>query len=368
MKKTLNKYEAIAFILIITITQIILNMPEYLINLTGTGTIVNILYVSFISLIFCFITYKLIVNFPNFDILDIAQFLGGIFLKFIVGILFIAFFMFSSVIAITNFSYLIKSIYFKNYSTIFMVALFLVPILIANIRGITSIKRCICFFTPILIISIFLLCAGTSSTFDIQSFFPVFGYDYSTTFVSGLQNIFIFNFIWIYFFIMPSLRKKNDLKPIIKISFLVNIILILFAVIAIFSLFPTTIYEKLANSSHLNTIYLITRRIQINNFFKQSDILFMAIWILSIFCYTSFLIYGVIKILNKLFTFEDKKQNIFSIISILFGFCLLTDKFYIIKFLENPIFKYFSIILIFVICFIILLLGNLKRRKKKNEI
>lgn len=367
MKKSLTKFEAIAFVLIITISQIILNVPEYLINLTGTGTIINVLYVSLISLILCFIIYKLQKNFPNFDILDIAQFLGGNILKFIIGIFFIVFFIFSSVIAITNFSYLIKSVYFKNYSTIFMVALFLAPILIANLRGITSIKRCICFFLPILIISIFLLCAGTFSTFNIQSFFPLFGYDYSTTFVYGLQNIFIFNFIWVYLFIMPSLKRKNDFKPIILISFLSNIILILFAVIAIFSLFPTSTYESLASSSHLNTIYLITRRIQINNFFRQTDILFMSIWILSIFCYTSFLTYASTKVLDKLFTFENKKQTIYPIISILFGICLLTDKFYIIKLLENAVFKYFSIILIFAICLIILVLGNLKRRRNRNE-
>ena len=132
----LSKFEAISLVIIITVTQIILNMPEYLINLTGTGTIINIFYIAIIGLIFCFIIYNLLKKFPNFDIIDIAQFLGGNFLKFILSAIFIIFFMLSAIIAISSFTYLIKSIYFSNYSTLFIIIFFIAVTIFANLRRI----------------------------------------------------------------------------------------------------------------------------------------------------------------------------------------------------------------------------------------
>ena len=136
MKNSLSKFEAISIIVIITITQIILNVPEYLISLTGTGTLMNIIYIAVIGLIFCLIIHNLLKNFPNFDIIDIAQFLGGNFLKFILSVIFIVFFMFSAIIAISSFTYLLKSIYFSNFTNLFMIIFFIAVIIFANLRRI----------------------------------------------------------------------------------------------------------------------------------------------------------------------------------------------------------------------------------------
>ena len=48
MKNKLNIFEAISIIIIITVAQIILDFPEYLVDLTGSGTIVNILFLAII--------------------------------------------------------------------------------------------------------------------------------------------------------------------------------------------------------------------------------------------------------------------------------------------------------------------------------
>ena len=138
MKGKLSKFEGISLVLIITVTQIILNMPEYLVDLTGTGTIINILYIFLIGIIICLIIYKILKNFPSMDIIDIAESLGGNILKFILSIIFIIFFLLSTIIAISNFTYIIKSLYFSNYSTLFLVLFFIAVILFSNLRRIYS--------------------------------------------------------------------------------------------------------------------------------------------------------------------------------------------------------------------------------------
>lgn len=138
MKDKLSKFEAIAIIIILTTTAIILNMPEFLVDLTGTGTIVNIIFISIIGLILCLIIYKLLKNFPSMDIIDISETLGGKILKFIVSAIFIIFFILSIVIAISNFTYLIRSLYFSNYSTLFLTIFFIAVIILSNLRRIWS--------------------------------------------------------------------------------------------------------------------------------------------------------------------------------------------------------------------------------------
>lgn len=141
MKNKLSKLEAISLILVITLTGIILNTPEYLIDLTGTGTIINIVYISIIGLIFCFLIYKLLKNFPSMDILDISKFIGGNFFKFIVDSIFIIFFLISIIVAISNFTYLIKSLYFSNYSNLFIILFFIAILILSNFRRNWSNKK-----------------------------------------------------------------------------------------------------------------------------------------------------------------------------------------------------------------------------------
>lgn len=369
MKSQLNKFEAISICGIIMVSQIILCFPEYIIDLTGSGSIVNILFLSLITIIFCFIISKILKNFANNDIIDISEFVGGKFLKFIFSIIMITFLLLSAILAISNFSYVLKNIYFSTSAALLILAFFIVPIIVANFKGIYSLKKIICLFFPLLAISILLLFFRTTSDFNLNNFFPILGYNASTTFKLGLQNIFSLNFILLYLFIMPNLKKKNDFNKILWISFFLNIILLLVSLSAILLYFPSGLNRSLNDFNSLNNIYLITRRIQISTFIQQTDALFVFLWSFSILCYISFLVYGITYILNKLFNFQNKSFTTFPIISIILGFCLIINKINIIKFLESYVFKYFSIVLIFGICFILLLIAYLKYkyRLKKSQ-
>lgn len=363
MRNKLNTFEAISIISLIMITQIILSFPVHLINLTGTGVIINIAVISIIGFIFCFIISKMLKNFANFDIIDISEFVGGNFFKFIISIIFILFLLISTIIVISDFLYLIRSIYFYDSNLLFLFSFFIIIPLIANLKGFYSIKKIICVFFPILALSLILLLMGSTENVDINNFLPIFGYNTQTTFGIGLQNIFILNFILLYFFILPNLKKKNDFSKIVFSSFWINIIFLLISLLAVLLYFPTAVTKSLNHLGYLNCIYLITRKVQLTNFIRQTDAIFIFIWSFAIFAYSSFCIYGINYILDKLFHFEDKTRVSFSVTSIIFGCCLIANKINVIKFLEAYIFKYFSIILVFGICFILLIFANIKNKK-----
>jgi len=368
MKNNLNMIEAISLITLIMITQIILNFPEYLIDITGSGTIINLIFISIISILFCLIITKIFKSFSNADIIDISEFIGGKFLKFIVSIIFILFILLSVIITISNFLYLLRSVYFPSLNILFILAFFIIPTILANQKGFYVIKKISLIFIPILIISIFAILITTIDNFNINDFFPIFGYNIKTTFGNGLQNIFIFNFILLYLFIMPFLDKKNNYKKIVVTSFFINILLLLISIVSIITYFPNLITNSVNKLNHLNSAFSLTRTVNISTLIAQSDALFILIWSFAILCYISFSTYAITYILNKLFNYESKEQTIYPIISIIIGFCVLTSKISITTFLEKYIFKYSSILLTFGISFIILLLGYFKKTKRKDKI
>ena len=368
MKNNLNMIEAISLITLIMITQIILNFPEYLIDITGSGTTINLIFISIISILFCLIITKIFKSFSNADIIDISEFIGGKFLKFIVSIIFILFILLSVIITISNFLYLLRSVYFPSLNILFILAFFIIPTILANQKGFYVIKKISLIFIPILIISIFAILITTIDNFNINDFFPIFGYNIKTTFGNGLQNIFIFNFILLYLFIMPFLDKKNNYKKIVVTSFFINILLLLISIVSIITYFPNLITNSVNKLNHLNSAFSLTRTVNISTLIAQSDALFILIWSFAILCYISFSTYAITYILNKLFNYESKEQTIYPIISIIIGFCVLTSKISITTFLEKYIFKYSSILLTFGISFIILLLGYFKKTKRKDKI
>ena len=63
--KKIGNFQAIALILIIIVNHLLLETPKNLIAQTGTGTILNMIYVFFLSIIFVFILVKLFNNFKG---------------------------------------------------------------------------------------------------------------------------------------------------------------------------------------------------------------------------------------------------------------------------------------------------------------
>lgn len=362
MKNKLTTREAISIICIISLCQLILNTPKIIINTCNTGSIINILYISLIALFVCIIISKLIKNFPSDDIIDISEKVGGNILKFIISIIFIIFFLLLILIALADFSYLLKCIYFQNAPLTFILLFFIIAALFANLTGFNSIQKTSTILLPIIIYSFLIIFLKSIPDMNLDDFTPILGYSYKSTFQTGLLNLFFFDFLILYLFIMPLLKRKNDIKKIIFTSFGINIISLIISILSLIAVFTAHI-----NSSNINSLYFLTRSIKLSTFIEQVDAIYIFIWILSLFAYISILLFLITHILNKLFHFKDYKQTSYSILSILIGLSLIFTDLSEINFLEETLFKYFSIIITFGISLLILILGNLKQKRHFNK-
>ena len=130
----LGSLEAIAFIIIVMLNNIVLNLPKGILSQCGSSSIINIIYISIIGFIFLSIVLKLFNKFKGYDILDISEFLAGKWFKVIVGILFIIYFIFVSLTIIRNFSEMLRLTYFDKAPVSFIIICFIAVAVFTN-RG-----------------------------------------------------------------------------------------------------------------------------------------------------------------------------------------------------------------------------------------
>lgn len=355
--------EAIFLIIIVTVAHIILNIPQYILNETSTSSILNIVYVSIIALAICYVIYKLFNYFPGQDIVDVGKYLGGNWLKIIIGILYTAYLFFISSILLRNFSESLKIIYFPNTAVVIVILVFLLGTTIVNKIGLTSIIRCNLIISPLVLIAMLILFLSTSGEFVWQRALPILGHGFYETFIKGLSNIYAFGGISVLYLISPLLYKQSDLKKIGLFSIGASSIYLILGIASLLFMFPF-----ITNTQTLLSIYISTREVNFGEFIQRTDAVFILIWILAIFSYLSIVISFILAFIKKVIPIKFSKPMIYSVSALIFSFSLLPENSAQIIFTEDTIYKYVVISLVFVISPLILLLGTLKKRKNDDNI
>lgn len=257
--------EAICLIITVVVNQIIFNVPNIILLNTGSSSWINVIIISIIALTFTFIICKIFKKFPNQDIVDISYYLGGNFLKAIIGIAYILFFFILSVFFICYFANAIKLIYFNNTPLVILLILFIIPPFVINKYGFKSISSISLIFVPFILISIIILFFGSAEKFTIQHIFPILGFGVKETFFYGLTNIFAFSALGYIFFLNPFLKKSDDFKKVSLISIGISSVYLFLAIICLLLSF-----SFVALHDQMFSLYLLTRLLNFRFIFTKN--------------------------------------------------------------------------------------------------
>lgn len=358
----MTSIEAICLVLIVTINRIILNLPQTILNSCGSSSILNVIYVSAIVIIFTFIIIKLYKNFSSSDIVDISEFIGGKFLKVIIGFLISIYLILISSISIRNFCEVLHITYYFNASIKYLLLFFVFICIVANFLGEQSIIRTNVIVTFIMILSLFITFLSVTPNFVIERIFPVLGYGSYQTFFSGLSNIFSFNGLICIYCIMPMLANKNDFKKITIVSIiLISILLFLATACLLLSLAYSSDIEN------ISPIYTLISNNEFGNFIQHPESLFVFTWILSVISYLDIVVMLVIRLLKKVSGLPNEKLFIIPICIIIYIIALIPKNILETHNIENFLYKFLLFPITFVILPTILIIANIKY-KKQNKI
>lgn len=353
--RKIGTIEAIALVLTVAINHIILNLPQDIINTTSSASILNVIFVSMIALGIVFLIAKLFEKFPGMDIFDIGKYLGGKWLQFLLQITFFAYFIFTISILLRSFSEGLKIIFFPRTPVPIIMFLFLMAMIILNKLGRTSIIRANLFFMPLVLFSILFIFIANVENFTVQRALPLLGNGVSSTFFSGLSNLFAFGGISYLYLIPPHLKDQKNYTKIVLISIGISAFFLVISVATLLFTFPFV-----TTSEEIFPLYLATRFIEFGRFFQRLDAIFVLIWILSMIGYLSIAFSFASDIFQKMAKLQSPKW-IFSLLALLvFGIALLPQNMEQVSFLEENVYSSIMLILVFEVCLSILVLSNIK--------
>ena len=284
---------------------------------------------------------------------------AGKWLKFIVGIAYIGLFIMIAGTLFRYFSEFLKIIYFKETPIILIMLVFLVGTVIANRIGFKAISHAALAIVPIVLISMLVIFFSTAESFNVNQLFPIFGYGINESFLSGISNVFAFGGIAFLYFLMPFLKSTKNFKKISVIAIIISSIYLLLSVVSLLLVFSFISDTDLALS-----IYSLTRKIEYGRFFQRTDALFILLWILLIFTYLSTILAFCLNIFKKISNISNSKSMTYCFALLLFAVGLVCKNTAITQYIKKDVYKYYEIILVFVVSMLILILGNIKYRKK----
>ncbi len=352
----LNTIEATFLVVIVTLTHIILNLPNTILKQSGSASIINVVYVSILTLIFFLILNKLFNPFSGKDIVDVSEYVGGKPLKIITNIIYSVYLIFVAGVLILNFSELLRLIYFQNAWTPLLVLIFITAAVIVNKIGFKNIVKANTLIVFVVLITVVVIFAASLDKVEFQRVFPILGYGVNETFIIGALNVFSFGGLIFLYLIRPNLKEQKKYKKVGIISIILSALYLLLSVSSLLFLFPF-----LTTGTETLSVYMSTRAIEFGKFFERTDALFILVWIFTFLSYLSVIISYLTKINKKTFDVKNSSPIIYIIALLILAVTLIPKDNAQIMFLETVVYKYAALIIVFLYSFAILLIGYLKK-------
>lgn len=356
----LGKIEAIALVITIALNQVIFNYPNMLLVHSGTGSWLNTIYTTIIALIIVIFLSKLFKAFPNKDIIDISAYCGGKFLKILMSIICLIFFIFIASLFTRYFVNSIKLIYFQKMPLTLLLILFILPPVVANRMGLKSIAGVDLISLPVTLISTSVLFFANLREFSFNNLFPILGYGSKNIFLNELTNIFCFTGLIYLLFLPPLLKEHKTFKTTSILYITFSGIYLLLSLMALLMSLPS-----IAITDEMLSIYLLARIIRFGKFFQRIDAVFIFLWIFAVFSFISFTFFIILHILKKATNAKDSRELVYSMSSIVFSSALIVTDISEAKYLARVPLKYgFISLLLISIC--LLILANIKNKRSKK--
>ena len=356
----IGKVEAIALFITICVNQIIFDIPNELFMSTGTGAWLNTIYISIIALAIAVIIYKLFKKFPNKDIVDISEYVGGKILKIITSIIFLMCFISISAFCVRYFTNSIRIIYYTSTPIAFLLILFLIPAVLSNKFGFKAISGVNLILVPILLISTVVLFFANVREFNFSNLFPLLGYGADSVFLSGASNIFCFAGLLYLLFLPPYLKEHAHFKTI-SISYV--IFAGIYPLFTILSLLMSL--AAISLTDELFSIYLLSRLIEFGTFFQRIDAVFIFLWFLAVFAFISFTFFITLHIFKKVTKIKHSQEMIYSLASIVFACSLIFKNIANADYFARDIYKISSLAII-AFSIVLLIIANMKHKRDKK--
>lgn len=356
MREKIGNKEAIIFIITLILNGIILNTNKLIIETCNSASIINAIYISILAIIFVYIICLLFKKFPSSNLLDISKFLGGKPLQFMVGLIYICYLGFITVVLLRKMCDCLQIVFFNMTDIVFIVMLFIIAsaIIVRLDKG--GIFKATLVVFPVIAGIIALVFIGNTKNFNIDNIYPLLGNGTSSIFISGSTNLIAFAGISYLYFLPGYLANPEKFKKIALSSVIISGIFLIIITASILLL-----YNKTLTSSELFPFYMAVRYIEFGTFIQRMDSTFLLISCIAFICYMAINTTVCTNIFKKITNLSDNKPIIYPYLFYIFALTVCIRNNPRLDFLESTVFKYLFFLIPVALTLIILILANFKK-------
>lgn len=243
MEKINNK-EAISLIVNSNLGITVLISSQIIASTCLSSSLINTGYISFITLLLTITICKLYKQFIGVSFLTIAEYFGGKFFKFFVGLIFLFYFIFTAAIVLCKAVNCLQIVYYPMTNVSYTVLLFVMTTCIAcNLKN-NGFLRTTFLMVPPIILAIFFIFAGNLKNFNYENIYPLLGNGIKTTFVIGITNLYAFGGLSYMLFLPQNLKRPDKFMFISVISTIISSICLTLAVATTIFMFNKNITSR----------------------------------------------------------------------------------------------------------------------------
>lgn len=356
-----NVIESSFLIIIVTITHLILNLPHALIQSQGSAVLINVIYVSILALLLFFLIRKLLNPFDGNNILYVAEYVGGSYFKSALSYIYIFHFVLTSGILLRSFVETLIIVYYPNASLISIIMLFILVALIVNQMGAINVVRANSIIMVPVLSAIVITAVSLLGKIEFNRLFPLIGYGFKNTFISGISNIYAYSGLVYIYLIKSKLKNNKDFTKVGLISILISSMYLILTVAALLMIFPF-----LTSGGQSYTVYLSTRIIEYGKFMQRTDAIYMFVWIFTFISYLSVIILCINQIGNESFKSSHSFFYKLLIIILIAIVAIIPHNTTQVRFMETVFYKYLTIGIVFILSLFVLIFGYIKKKRKES--
>ncbi|HVJ48428.1 endospore germination permease [Desulfitobacterium sp.] len=280
-------------------------LPVILASPANQDVWIDCLMAAPIHLIVALPVYLLFKKFPNQTLYEYSQAITGKIGQWVVGILYIWFFIHMAALNLSNFSEFFTTIIMPETPSLFFVITLTLVSAYAAHKGIEVLGRLSEFIAPIIMIALIGVVLLLVKDMDLKELTPILEKGIYPSILTGLspvaQTVEIIGLAIIFPFI-------NDRQKIKKVYIFTPLLLGLFLFILTISVIAL-LGDDLAKSLTY-PFYSIVRLVHVGNFLERIEAIHVAVWILGMFIKTAFYYYLIVLGLAQLFHLKDYKPLI----------------------------------------------------------
>jgi spore germination protein (amino acid permease) len=356
--------EGLSILIIGISTQLFLNFPRIMAESAGTAGWIVTIYVTLVSLALLFVISKLYKGFEGKDLIDIGEMTGGHIVRIVVGLMLFIYYIFANAIVLREFGEDLKIIALTGSPISFVLAFFIVGMVIGAFLGLEAVGRLGAIIIPIIAIGFIIIAAGSFRFFNFSNLFPILGTGAYNIFVGGVSKISIFSGLSLLFLLPPFIKSHKNFMSVGFKGILISSVFLIIGILAYLLVFP---YPKSLES--FLPIYELSRIIDYGRFFQRIESMFVIIWTSTALIYLSIGLFFIVYILKKTFKLEYHKPLILPVAVITSTLSILPQSLMSTVNLETIIFRNFGWTTTFGMTLILLVVANIvKKRIRKGSV